>query len=169
MDLPEVLQGTILDDIVAWLLFIGAVYGFMRKRLFPLLERMAQFMDDYYGVEERPGVPGRLGVMQRLANQDHTLNRIETNLLPNGGSSAIDKVVAGQTEIRDRVERVRSDLEHLAGQFWRFTSESNEDRSQLHADQDELRRLVDADPCVRCPLIKNGVEDDGQEPMAKLF
>ncbi|WP_345486046.1 hypothetical protein, partial [Planotetraspora phitsanulokensis] len=50
------------------------------KRIRQAADTIADFRDDWVGVEERPGVPGRPGVMVRLAS-------IEEQLHANHGTS----------------------------------------------------------------------------------
>ena len=57
-------------------------------------------MEDWFGEEDRPGVPGRDGVMQRLLN-------IELEVKPNGGGSIKDAV----NRIEAKVQKVDKRLE----------------------------------------------------------
>lgn len=50
-----------------------------------LVKRVRDFLDDFYGEPDRPGVPGRPGVMVQLA-------QIHAELRPNGGGSMRDAV-----------------------------------------------------------------------------
>ena len=61
------------------------------KRLFDFLE---EFRGDWSGVPDRPGVPGRHGVMLRLASIEHELKT-------NGGESLRDAVKATQTDVAE--------------------------------------------------------------------
>ncbi|MFE7354898.1 hypothetical protein ACFU8Q_17285 [Streptomyces sp. NPDC057543] len=54
--------------------------------------RVAEFMDDWSGEEERPGVPGRPGVMERVSGIEARLSRVEHELYPNSGGSLRDAV-----------------------------------------------------------------------------
>ncbi|MEU8195220.1 hypothetical protein AB0C10_15715 [Microbispora amethystogenes] len=55
------------------------------RKIKQIADRAEEFLGDWFGVEERPGVPGRPGVMVRLAT-------IEGELHPNGGGSLRDVV-----------------------------------------------------------------------------
>ncbi|MFD7550686.1 hypothetical protein [Streptomyces sp. NPDC059816] len=55
------------------------------QRIARMGRRFNQFMDDWYGEEERPGVPARPGMMERVS-------RIEHELCPNQDSSMRDAV-----------------------------------------------------------------------------
>lgn len=59
-------------------------------------------MDDWAGEEERAGVPGRPGVLARLAGFEERLMRVEHELYPNSGQS-----------LRDAVDRAHSRLARL--------------------------------------------------------
>ncbi|MER6976248.1 hypothetical protein ABT317_04155 [Streptomyces carpinensis] len=54
--------------------------------------RAAQFFDDWYGEEGRPGLPARPGVMERVAGIEDRLTRVEHELYPNSGGSLRDAV-----------------------------------------------------------------------------
>lgn len=66
----------------------GAGLQLWRKVLRPL----ARMAGDWHGTEARPGVPARPGVMQRLADGDERMTRIEAELTLNGGKSMKDTV-----------------------------------------------------------------------------
>jgi hypothetical protein len=80
-----------LDVLVVWCGVTVAVAGglaalarFTRgARRF--IRRSEQFWEDWQGTEERPGVPARPGVMERL-------DRIEHELHPNSGQSMRDVI-----------------------------------------------------------------------------
>ncbi|GAA5046638.1 hypothetical protein HNP84_009762 [Thermocatellispora tengchongensis] len=66
------------------------------RKLSQIAEKFGQFWDDWNGVEERPGVPGRAGVMVRL-------QRMEEQLYENHGTSLRDAVNRTESAVR-RVE-----------------------------------------------------------------
>lgn len=95
--MPETGHPT-LDTVLVWggaiTLLVGAgaaawrvVRGGLR-----LGRRVDLFMDDWYGEEERPGVPGRPGVMERVSGIEDRLTRVEHELYPNSGGSLRDAV-----------------------------------------------------------------------------
>ncbi|MDH6189106.1 hypothetical protein M2168_002138 [Streptomyces sp. CZ24] len=57
-----------------------------------LAGRVEDFMDDWSGEPERPGVPGRPGVMERVSAIEERLQRVEHELYPNSGGSLRDAV-----------------------------------------------------------------------------
>ncbi|WP_433426381.1 hypothetical protein ACQP1V_42790 (plasmid) [Microtetraspora malaysiensis] len=67
------------------------------KKIREFTERAGDFLEDWAGVDGRPGVPGRPGVMVRLAT-------IEEQLHPNHGGSlrdVVDRVERGQRRVED--------------------------------------------------------------------
>ncbi|MCW5252202.1 hypothetical protein [Streptomyces sp. SHP 1-2] len=62
-----------------------------------LASKVEDFVDDWQGVEARPGVPERPGVMVRLDQIEAQVSHIQHELTPNSGSSLRDAV--------DRVDR----------------------------------------------------------------
>ncbi|MFJ4627211.1 hypothetical protein [Streptomyces sp. NPDC088847] len=54
--------------------------------------RAGQFLDDWYGEEERAGVPARPGVMLRLAALEDGLDHLRHEVRPNSGTSLRDAV-----------------------------------------------------------------------------
>ncbi|MFH8577100.1 hypothetical protein [Streptomyces zaomyceticus] len=87
-----------LDAVIVWggaasvLAAVGAgVWRGIRGAL-RLHRRIDQFMDDWAGEEERPGVPARPGVMERVSGIEERLSRVEHELYPNSGGSLRDAV-----------------------------------------------------------------------------
>ncbi|MBB4987505.1 hypothetical protein [Streptomyces nymphaeiformis] len=66
------------------------------------LTRLGDFLDDWFGVDARPGVSARPGVMQRLCSLEDEVAGIKHELHPNSGSS-----------LRDAVDRVDARTAHL--------------------------------------------------------
>ncbi|WP_229713975.1 hypothetical protein [Streptomyces fuscichromogenes] len=72
---------------------LAALVRWMRR----IARGFGDFMDDWRGEAARPGVPGRPGVMERLALISHRVAAIEHELHPNSGESVRDAL--------DRVDR----------------------------------------------------------------
>ncbi|TFV33249.1 hypothetical protein E4K10_30985 [Streptomyces sp. T1317-0309] len=70
---------------------VAAVWRVVRAGL-RFFRRVELFMDDWYGEEDRPGVPGRPGVLERMHSFDARLSRVEHELQPNSGQSLRDAV-----------------------------------------------------------------------------
>ena len=106
---PEVASATVADLLV-WVAFIMLLIGAgagIRKRVKPFIDKLHQFLDDWAGEPERPGVPERLGVMARLSAVEHELK-------PNGGSSFYDKLTKRDQERDARLEEMSEQLGALA-------------------------------------------------------
>lgn len=74
-----------------------AAWTRMRKWLGPvreLVDWFAEFRQDWSGVVDRPGVPGRPGMMLRISNVEHELKT-------NGGGSLRDAVKATQSDVAE--------------------------------------------------------------------
>jgi hypothetical protein len=97
------LVGSVLTFILSlfgvWFAVVKFIAPFF-KRLKKWMSTWEHFMEDWFGEEERPGVPARDGVMQRL-------HSIEGELKPNGGGSIKDSINRIETkvgEIEDRLQ-----------------------------------------------------------------
>ncbi len=102
-----------VDAAVVWCVALAAIGGAIAgvwRALRPLREfarRAELFWDDWAGSAERPGVPARPGVMQRLERiercvvvYDERMSRVEHELHPNSGSSLRDAVNRIETAVR---------------------------------------------------------------------
>ncbi|MEU8055722.1 hypothetical protein [Microbispora bryophytorum] len=72
-----------------------------------VLKKLSNVMDDWNGEPEREGVPGRPGVMKRLASIEDRQTTIEAELHPNHGSSlrdAVDTVVVTVQRLEERFD-----------------------------------------------------------------
>lgn len=49
-------------------------------KLAPLFRKLQQFLDDFQGEQDRPGVPGRPGVMKRLETLEDDMKGIKRML-----------------------------------------------------------------------------------------
>ncbi|MFD7964375.1 hypothetical protein ACFV5J_26620 [Streptomyces zaomyceticus] len=87
-----------LDTVLVWggaltlLVGVGTAAWRLVRAALRLGQRVDQFMDDWYGEEARPGVPGRPGVMERMGGIEDRLGRVEHELYPNSGGSLRDAV-----------------------------------------------------------------------------
>ena len=86
-----------LITIVATLLAVGR----WTYRQFKSLECL---LEDWHGEDARPGVPGRLGVMERLDNIERKVNSAAFNSRPNHGTSAFDEHTRLLNQILERIE-----------------------------------------------------------------
>ncbi|WP_185095587.1 hypothetical protein [Streptomyces sp. CEV 2-1] len=87
-----------LDAVLVWggvasvVTAVGTVLWRITRGVLHLSRRVEEFMDDWAGAEERPGVPGRPGVMARLGGFEDRMTRVEHELYPNSGGSLRDAV-----------------------------------------------------------------------------
>lgn len=99
-----------VDTLAVWAVAIGAVAGLlgMLWRAVRTAQRMAtvmeQFLGDWRGTPDRPGVPGTPGVLERI-------ERIEKELFPNHGSSLRDAVDLTNRRLGRLVQRGAADDE----------------------------------------------------------
>lgn len=105
MYIPEFTGNPAVDVIVTLVILaagitaigtIGKGCAWLRSEV---LRPARDFRDDWFGTPDRPGVPGRDGVMQRLSSiENHSgrvntrLQRIEAEVFPNEGKSLRDAV-----------------------------------------------------------------------------
>ena len=65
---------------------------------------LQDLLEDWHGEQARPGVPGRLGVMERLDRIEKTVNSAAFNSQPNHGTSAYDEHTRLLKEILERID-----------------------------------------------------------------
>lgn len=87
-----------LDALLVWggaitlLAGVGAVLWRGVRGIVHLGRRVDELVDDWMGEQERPGVPGRPGVLERVSAIEERLGRVEHELYPNSGASLRDAV-----------------------------------------------------------------------------
>ncbi|MGW2951477.1 hypothetical protein [Streptomyces eurythermus] len=97
-----------LDATLVWggafslLLAVGAALWRVVRGVSHVTTRASQFLDDWYGEGERPGVPARPGVMERLSVLEGYLRSVQHEVKPNSGAS-----------LRDAVDRANARLQRL--------------------------------------------------------
>ena len=71
---------------------------FLRK-IFKIVKRIIHFLDDYFGIEERPGFDKVPGVAERIKNIEENLgylclriDNVEKEVTPNHGTSIKDQI-----------------------------------------------------------------------------
>lgn len=85
-----------------------------------LFGRVKDLLDDLAGEPERPGVPARPALMQRVATIERGLADVHHQTHPNSGSS-----------IKDTVNRTESKVNELSGQLHEHVTHSTADREAL--------------------------------------
>jgi hypothetical protein len=89
--------------IVGVISIIGAVIACARWTYRQVCS-LQDLLEDWHGEEARPGVQGRLGVMERLDRIEKTVNSAAFNSRPNHGTSAYDEHTRLLKEILDRID-----------------------------------------------------------------
>jgi hypothetical protein len=79
------------------------------RRVRTVNARLEEFLEDWNGVDARPGVPHKPGVMERLSQQDDALAKIDGRLV------AVEAEVNynGGKSMKDIVHRVDGNLKHI--------------------------------------------------------
>ena len=98
---PEVqafLESVSVWTLAMWVVGIVVVVGLIKK-VWPLLRKMGDFLDDVAGEPARPGVPARAGLMERV-------QRIEYELFPNSGKSMRDQIDRMEELLNNDNERI---------------------------------------------------------------
>lgn len=101
-----------LADAGPWL--VGAVVGVTvlvtaARKLWVFMRRVGHFLDDVSGEPERPGVPARPGLMERVATIEDRLGAVEHEVQTNQGGSLKDAVRRTESHVAEL--RRRSDDE----------------------------------------------------------
>ncbi len=139
MDLQTLLDAVTIGDIVGLLAAVGAIWASI-KWVRPALRAITNFLDDWNGEPERPGVPGRVGVLEQIADLRTDVDLAKAlardaaessadaafHSKPNHGSSSYDALM----------KQVRATGEAI--------SESQQDRQGLHAHMSELSERLRA-------------------------
>ena len=98
--------------ITAALALAAAVLGclaWLGRKVWRGWQRTENFLDDWGGHPERPGVPARPGVMERLQSVEFTLGEVRGQIFPNGGTSMRDDLNA----VRSDVTEIKNGTEEL--------------------------------------------------------
>lgn len=92
---PEVVSQVTVGEVIKAVGFIVAIAGailYIRKLVRPTWRAFSNFLEDWNGEPERPGVAGRPGVMERLEKLERLSLDVHHEVKPNGGNSMNDKV-----------------------------------------------------------------------------
>jgi len=84
------------------------------KKVWPILHAMQTIVDDWNGEEERPGVPRKKGVMERLADIEESAAQASYHAQPNHGGSAYDQLNKKLDFMVLDFTHMKADLAHLA-------------------------------------------------------
>lgn len=104
-------SGSQLSGVVGFLIGVAAVAIYVAARFSKPMRRrldwLDEFRDDWRGVPDRDGVPGRPGVMVRLAGMEARQAGTEAELRTNGGSSlrdAVKRIETGMTAMQAQLD-----------------------------------------------------------------
>lgn len=123
---PEVqafLEGISAWTVIAWGVFVVLVVGVIRK-LWPVVKKLADFLDDVAGEPARPGVPARAGLMERV-------QRIEHELFPNSGKSLRDQT----NRMEQKLDRDNERIGELSDQLDEHITQSTQIIAQLSKEK----------------------------------
>lgn len=108
-----------IGTVVVWVIGLTVVGGLLRK-LWPLLKKLSDFLDDVAGEPARPGVPARPGLMERVQSIEH-------ELFPNSGKSLRDQTNRMEEKLDDQIGELKNDLAaHLSKCAHRCGQETKE-------------------------------------------
>ena len=139
MDMRALLDAVTIGDIVGLLAAVGAIWASI-KWVRPALRAITNFLDDWNGEPERPGVPGRAGVLEQIADLRTDVDLAKTlardaaesasdaafHSKPNHGSSSYDVLMRQVQDTKGAI------------------AESQQDRQRLHAHMSELSERLRA-------------------------
>lgn len=127
--LPSWFTSITLGNVVGTLLAFGTALGalwLMTRPMRRFAKSGEQFLEDWHGVPERPGfdaipgVPERLRMLERNAQEDRELlKRIDHELHPNSGGSLRDQV----NKARDDIDAVRRNVEARISEIPRLAAD----------------------------------------------
>ncbi len=83
-------------QVASAIVLIGAALAVLfnlARGAFGFFEKLRQFLDDWNGEPERPGIaPKRFGVMERLTIVEAAVKNVEHEVKPNSGTSLKDQI-----------------------------------------------------------------------------
>lgn len=116
---------------------VSAVAVIWKQAILPithLVEEVKDFLGDWKGEPERPGVPGRMGVLERLEEHDNELQAIRAEVRPNDGGSlrdAVNRTEGKVNEVNERLDLIYDSHHELAESHWEEVKASRKDREML--------------------------------------
>ena len=149
--IPRSLFGLDVGTVVVWVIFLlGAIGGLykMWRILRPIAKKVDEFFDDWNGEKERPGVPGRRGVMERL-------DTIEHEVTFNNGSSVKDSAQRTEKSVA-RIEKSQDDLKTQLADH--LTEAAKEDQRRASVEV-ELRQAI-RDLSEALPVVARSTPDE---------
>lgn len=117
---------TDLIPLAPWLVVL-LVVGWLGFRIFPWMRKIMHFIDDVAGEPERPGVPARPGLMERVTTIESSLEQVRHEVTTNHGSS-----------LKDAVKDIQSAVGDLAD--WQTKHEKKSDATVARVDRLEKEK-----------------------------
>jgi hypothetical protein len=90
-------------EIIVGLITITATIIAVGRWTYRQFKSLESLLEDWHGEPARPGVPGRLGVMERLDSIEKKVNSAAFNSQPNHGTSAFDEHTRLLNQILERI------------------------------------------------------------------
>lgn len=157
MDLQTLMDAITIGDIVGLLAAIGAIWASI-KWVRPALRAITNFLDDWNGEPERPGVPGRAGVLEQIADLRTDVDLAKAlardaaessadaafHSKPNHGSSSYDALMQQVRSIGEAVSESKRDRlglhEHMSEMSERIRAVENHVGLDCNLDDDKEQR-----------------------------
>lgn len=89
--------------IIVGLITIAATIVAVGRWTYRQFKSLECLLEDWHGEPARPGVPGRLGVMERLDSIEKKVNSAVFNYQPNHGTSDFDEHTRLLNQILERI------------------------------------------------------------------
>lgn len=108
--LPPGVATVTIGTLTTWIIFLIGLFTFvyvLKKRITPTFRELRNFLSDWSGESERPGVKRKPGVMERLS-------AVEYQFSPNGGNSFHDKLHKSLKQGEDNSEQLKEVREQLS-------------------------------------------------------
>ena len=70
-------------DIIQWLVIIGILVTVairINKLIYPVWHKLEQMANDFAGEPERPGVPAKPGIMERIAKLEQLVEKLSDKI-----------------------------------------------------------------------------------------
>ena len=149
MDPQTLLDAVTIGDVVGLLAAVGAIWAAI-KWIRPALRAITNFLDDWNGEAERPGVPGRAGVLEQIADLRSDVDLAKT-LARDAAESASDAAFHSKPNHgSSSYDALMRQLQDTKGAI----IESQQDRQSLHAHMSELSERL------RAVEGRPGLDDD---------
>lgn len=127
-----------------WLLLVAAVvtalgtgWKVLYDRVNPVYRKVDNFLDDWNGQPERPGVPRQSGVMERLSQLEH-----------NGGSSMKDQLARVEKALNTHIEKSDQVMAQGALEWAAHQHEADLRNEEIASLRATVSGLVEALPIV---------------------